>query len=211
VRPIFRSRLYAIADAAGRSMLGHRELARLLLDAGAPLLQLRIKDAATATMVELARDLRQMTAAVGAMFIVNDRADVAKLVGADGVHLGQDDLPVAAARQLLGSQAIIGLSTHNQAQVMAAQSSGADYLGFGPIFATTTKANPDAVQGTESLRQACRISRLPVVAIGGIRADTAAEVLAAGAAAVAIIGDLVGAADPAARARALMAACDNPP
>lgn len=140
-----------------------------------------------------ARMARKVTSEVGALLIVNDRLDIALAAGADGVHLGQDDLPLARARELvsrmnLASPFLIGVSTHNRDQVIEAVRGGADYLGFGPIFATSTKLNPDPVQGIAGLREAVAAAHdIPVVAIGGITPDTAADVAAAGAAAACCI------------------------
>jgi thiamine-phosphate pyrophosphorylase len=188
------SPLYAIVDPldTGRDPI---ELARAMLAGGARLLQLRLKDVTTAELVAVASRLRDMTAAVGATFIVNDRADVARVVGADGVHVGRDDLPVAAARAFLGPGLLIGHSTHSEAQAEEATGGGADYLSVGPIFATTSKRNPDAVVGCARLAALRPHIAEPVVAIGGIDATNAAQVLAAGADAVAVISALVRAPD----------------
>ena len=198
----FSDPLYLIADAAGgRDAVA---LAEAILAGGAALLQLRAKDAATAELVALARAIKARTDAAGARLIINDRADVARLVGAAGVHLGQDDLPPAAARAILGPAAVIGFSTHSQEQVAAALRDGAiDYLAFGPIYATTSKRGADPAQGLVALSAVRARCALPLVAIGGIDASTVADVLAAGADAVAVIGAVAGAADPAAALRAL--------
>jgi thiamine-phosphate pyrophosphorylase len=188
------SRLYVIIDPldTGRDPL---DLARAVLAGGARLLQLRMKATATGDLLATATAIRDLTAAAGATFIVNDRADVARACGADGVHLGQDDLPVAAARAVLGPGPLIGLSTHSETQLAEARSAGADYLAFGPIFATTSKSTADPVLGYERLRAARTLSTLPLIAIGGITAATAPAVLAAGADAVAIIGAIMRAPD----------------
>lgn len=163
------------------------------------IIQLRLKHAATGPFVEAAKAWKAALAGTGCPFIVNDRVDVAMLAGADGVHLGQDDLPVAEARKLL-PEAILGLSTHTPEQAAAAQSLDLDYLALGPIFATATKDDPDPVVGVEALREVCAASRLPVVAIGGITSENAPECLAAGAKAVCVASDLAGAGDAAQRA-----------
>jgi thiamine-phosphate pyrophosphorylase len=207
MRPVnLSSRLYAIIDTLGDSERSPTALAQAVLDGGGRLLQLRMKNATTAQLVATARQVKALTDQYGAQLIINDRADVARLVDAAGVHLGQEDLPVSAARQLLGPGKLIGLSTHSLAQAQAAQQEDvADYLGFGPIFATQSKAQVDAPQGIERLREVCTRVRCPIVAIGGITAVTAARVLAAGASAVAIIGDIVRAADVRAKVRTLVA------
>ena len=188
------SRLYLIVDPldGGRDPVA---LARAMLSGGARLLQLRLKSATTRELLAAAHAIRELTAAAGATFIVNDRADVARACGADGVHLGQDDLPIEAARQVLGAAAIVGFSTHSETQLAAACARGADYLAFGPIYATTSKSNADPVLGCERVRAARALTTGPLVAIGGITAATAPAVLDAGADAVAVIGALVRAPD----------------
>ncbi|MFN8626995.1 MAG: thiamine phosphate synthase [Candidatus Binatia bacterium] len=191
----FPHRLYPIVDTLGEPRLSHVELAQAMLDAGVRLLQLRVKDTPTGRYVEIARAVKAAADRVGALLIVNDRCDIARLVDAAGVHLGQDDLPVANARALLGPHKIVGLSTHNAAQVEAAVRAGmVNYIGFGPIFPTASKARADPAQGLEGLRR-LRHDALPLVAIGGITARTTPDVLAAGADAVAMIGDIVRAHD----------------
>lgn len=205
----FRSRFYPILDPLGRGDRTHLALAQAALGAGARLVQLRGKNLSTRELIEVARSLRPVVHAAGAQWIINDRVDVARLVDADGVHLGVTDLPVADARRILGPEAIIGLSTHSPEQVAEAQPLPIDYIGYGPVFATASKENPDPVQGIDALRQACATSALPVVAIGGIRQDNLAEVLAAGAAAVAVIGAFALAADPARASAEMLAQCDG--
>lgn len=202
------SRLYAIVDPldTGRDPI---TLTRALLAGGARLLQLRLKTTATGALLHVAEAVRDLTAAVGATFIVNDRADVARACGADGVHLGQDDLPIAAARAVLGADAIVGFSTHSETQLAAARRHGADYLAFGPIYATTSKSAADPVLGCERLGAARRLTTAPLVAIGGITAATAPDVLAAGADAVAIIAALVRAPDVERATAELLALIDR--
>jgi thiamine-phosphate diphosphorylase len=184
-------------------------LARALLASGARVLQVRIKPERPATAGELVRAgrmARRVCTEHGAALVINDRIDVALAVGADGVHLGQTDLPLAAARSIAG-RLWIGISTHDVAQVRAARDGGADYLGYGPVFATATKRNPDAVQGVAALRAAvAEAGGIPVVAIGGITPGHAASVYAVGASAICAIGAVTGAADVTAAGRAL--ACD---
>jgi thiamine-phosphate diphosphorylase len=184
------SRLYLIVDPldTGRDPV---ELARGMLAGGARLLQLRLKRIPTGTLLETALRIRELTARAGATFIVNDRVDVARAAAADGVHLGQEDLPVAAARRLLGPAPLIGFSTHSEAQLDAAHAGGADYLALGPIFATTSKSAADPVIGCARLRAVRPRVAAPLVAIGGITATPACEVLAAGADAVALIAAVV--------------------
>ena len=182
-------------------------LAHALVDpsrAGARILQVRLKTADTATLVRVCRMARSVTRAHGAALVVNDRLDVALAVGADGVHLGQTDLPVVDARRI--SRLAIGLSTHNLDQVRDAIRSGVDYIGFGPVFPTATKPDPDPVQGIAGLAAAVAESTIPVVAIGGITPATAPQVAATGAAAACVIGAITSAPDPAAAGRQIGAA-----
>jgi thiamine-phosphate pyrophosphorylase len=191
--------VYAIADgSAGRPVL---DLVSAFVRGGAAAVQLRLKDVGTGEFIRLARAARGICG--GSLFFINDRADIARLVEADGLHLGQDDLPLAEAREIVGPHTIIGISTHSNDEIDAAQA--ADYIGFGPIFATQSK--PGAIlpppHGIEGLRKAVKRSKIPVVAIGGITARTAADVYAAGAHCVAAIAELCKAPDPEAAVRSL--------
>jgi thiamine-phosphate pyrophosphorylase len=199
--------LYGMVDLSPGSAPAGR-LARALLEGGARVLQVRMKGASAAAMLAVLDELRPLARSRGATLIVNDRVDVALAGGADGVHLGQDDLPLAAARRI-APHLVIGVSTHSELQAAAAEREGADYIGFGPIFATTSKARPDRVVGVAVLRDVCARVRLPVVAIGGILPEHAREVAAAGAAAAAIIGGVSRAADPVAAARTVGQAFDG--
>jgi len=188
------SGFYAVLDRDDEA------LARALVSV-ARVLQVRIKPGDAADIVRVARMARRVCDEAGAKLVVNDRIDIALAVGADGVHLGQTDLPLADARRIAPTLAI-GVSTHDLAQVRAA--AGADYLGYGPVFATRTKANPDPVQGLEALRAAVDAARgTPVVAIGGITPADAASVYATGAAAICAISAVNGAPDVVAAARAM--------
>jgi thiamine-phosphate pyrophosphorylase len=164
------------------------ELARTLVGAGgAKILQVRLKPGTADEQLRLARLAREICNAHGALLIVNDRIDVAIAAGADGVHLGQTDVPLAEARKL-APKLIIGVSTHDLAQVHAAVAGGADYLGYGPVYATRTKLHPDPVQGLVALRAAVTAAgEIPIVAIGGITPTHAQDVYAAGAAAICAI------------------------
>ena len=196
--------LYAIVDPLD----GERApaaLAALLLSGGARLLQLRLKPACSRDLLAAAERIRPLAHAAGALFLVNDRPDVARAVEADGVHLGQDDLPVAAARRVLGPGRMIGVSTHDVDEARAAATAGADYVAVGPIYATTSKEHPLPPQGLELIRAVRAAVPCPIVAIGGITAETAPLVRAAGADAVAMIAALVRAADPAAAVREALA------
>ncbi|MDB4970689.1 MAG: thiamine-phosphate diphosphorylase [Myxococcales bacterium] len=180
-------------------------LARALLDGGARIMQLRMKGATAAALAAVCDELRPLCRARDVLFIVNDRLDVALAGGADGVHLGQDDLPLAAAKRVAPAGFAIGVSTHNEAQARAAAEGGADYIAFGPCFPTSSKVDPDPVVGLAALRAICALP-LPVVAIGGITLDTVGDVVRAGAYAAAIIRAVNSAPDVAAAARAVTSA-----
>lgn len=194
--------LYGMVDLPP-SGEGGTALARALIAGGARVLQLRMKGAEAAPMLAAAGQLRSLCSAEGVTFIVNDRLDVALICQADGVHLGQDDLPLAAARQIAPPGFLIGISTHTLEQARAA--AAADYIGFGPCFPTATKLNPDPVVGLEALREVCRLP-VPVVAIGGIALDAVPAVARAGATAAAVIRAVNGAAEITAAARAVQSA-----
>ena len=197
--------LYAIVDPldTARDPLA---LAQALLAGGARLLQLRLKEAPAGELLAVAAAVQRLARAQGARFLVNDRPDVARAVEADGVHLGQDDLPVAAARRVLGPGLLVGVSTHDLGQARAAAAAGADYVAIGPIYATTSKENALTPRGLELVRVVrAALPTTTLVAIGGITAETAPAVRAAGADAVAVIGALTRAPDIAAAVRALLA------
>jgi thiamine-phosphate pyrophosphorylase len=176
---------------------------------GATAFQLREKTLPDAELIARARDVRRWTRQVNALFIVNDRPDIARLVGADGVHLGQDDLPVADARRIVGPDTLIGVSTHSVAQVRKAVLDGADYLGVGPTFPSRTKAF-DAFPGLAFVREAAAETSLPAFALGGIGPDNVQDVVAAGLRRVAVSSTIAAADDPEAVARVLRAALDGP-
>jgi thiamine-phosphate pyrophosphorylase len=183
--------------------------ARLLAEAGVRIIQYRAKHAAAGELLRVARRLSALAAPHAFRLVMNDRADIAALAGAGGVHVGQDDLPVEAARRICGPECWVGVSTHTLEQVRAAAATSADYIAVGPVFATTTKANPEHVVGVEFVRQARRMTEKPLVAIGGITAERAAEVYAAGANSLAVAGDLAAAPDLAARVRAYLRAAEQ--
>jgi len=160
------------------------------LDAGARILQFRHKLQWTREVFEQAERIATQCRDRGTVFVVNDRADMAKLLHA-GLHVGQDDLPPRDARALLDTEALLGYSTHNPQQLQNAGAQPADYLAIGPIFSTASKQNPDPVVGLDGLRQCRLLATRPLVAIGGITRETAAGVFAAGADTVAVIGDLL--------------------
>ncbi len=163
--------------------------ARQLAEAGVQLMQLRDKRGSSRKIHEQARELMSLQSS-GVRIIVNDRPDIAAIAGAAGVHVGQDDLPVEDARKICRPPLWVGVSTHNLNQLREADATSADYIAVGPIFPTSTKENPDPVVGLDLLRAARQLTRKPLVAIGGITVDSAAEVFAAGADSVAVIKDL---------------------
>jgi thiamine-phosphate pyrophosphorylase len=188
--------LYPITDR-NLSGLSHAEQVFQLAGAGAKLVQLRDKSISPLEFFEQAQTAMKVARECGVKLIINDRVDIAKAVKADGVHLGQNDLPPNAARQLLGPDALIGFSTHNLMQAKTASEFPVDYIAIGPIFSTSTKADPDEPIGLEQLRQVRNtIGSIPLVAIGGITLETYESVLIAGANAVSVIGDIWDASQP---------------
>ena len=206
-------RLYAIvdADACARAGRAPVDVAGAFLRGGVRLLQVRAKAAAGGDLLALVDAVAALAQPSGAAVIVNDRVDVAGAASV-GVHVGQDDLPPAVARRLLGPAALVGCSTHTPAQLEAALAAPVSYVAYGPVFATASKAAADPVVGVDGVRAAARAAAtagVPLVAIGGITLATAPEVIGAGAAAVAVIGDLVTADEPPeARARRFLMALD---
>ena len=193
-------RLYVILDA-GLVQGSVQSIARQLVSAGVRLLQYRAKGVSAREVLETAKQLAQMARAEGTSLFVNDRPDLAYLAGADGVHVGQDDLSVEQTRAIVGQDRWVGVSTHNREQFEAAAATSADYIAIGPIFQTTSKANPDPVVGTGLLRELRPLTKKPIVAIGGIRLERAAELIEAGANSVAVISDILRAEDPVQQAR----------
>jgi thiamine-phosphate pyrophosphorylase len=184
--------VYPILDSGSLEARGFSltRAAAALLEGGAGILQLRHKRHWGRAVFDDAREIARMCQGAGALFIVDDRADIAMLLDA-GLHVGQDDLPPRDARRLLGSDAVIGFSSHNVRQVSAAGGEPVDYVAFGPLFVTASKRNPDPVTGIEALKECRALVEKPLVAIGGITRETAQAVWAAGADAVAAIGDLL--------------------
>lgn len=182
--------------------LDHVAIARAALRGGADMIQLRDKTADLRRLLPQARAIQALCRSQGATFIVNDRLDLALAAGADGLHVGQEDLPAEAARRLLGPGRILGVSTHNREQAEAAMAAQADYLGFGPMFPTGTKDTGYAPRGLEELRAVRGAVSLPILAIGGITLERVAELIAAGATAPAVISAVVAAPDIAAAAAA---------
>lgn len=184
---------------SGRRNTG--DAAQELLAAGVTWVQYRDKRGSSREVYENCRQISEWVRQAGGIFIVNDRADIARAVEASGVHVGQEDLPVELARRVVGWDKCVGCSTHLLAQVQQADRSSADYIAFGPVFATQSKERPDPLVGLEGLREARRATRKPLVAIGGITLENARAAIQAGADSVAVIQDLMGAADIGARAK----------
>lgn len=203
-RPKCDLRLYVVLDpalAGGRSLL---DIARQAIAGGATMLQLRDKQSADRAILQTATALGQLCRAAGVPFIVNDRVDIAWAAEADGVHLGHDDLPPAIARELLGERALIGMSAGNPQELHAALPAQPDYLGVGPMYATRTKDDAGAPVGPDMLRTLRALApAVPLVGIGGITAQNAAEVIAAGADGIAVVSAVVAAQDVKAATRAL--------
>lgn len=215
--------LYAILSAeplSFRSAEYAAQFAVMLAKAGVGIIQYRNKNATARALLKVSSRISQALAGHDVRFIVNDRADIARLAGAGGVHVGQDDLPVDGARAVCqkiispsdgatSGNFWVGVSTHTLEQVRSAAATSADYIAIGPIFATTTKQNHEPSVGIDFIRQARQLTNKPLVAIGGITVTTAEEVFRAGADSVAVARDLVSAADPAARATEYLAIAKN--
>ena len=193
-------RLYVILDAALITSPA-RDFALRLAEVGVRLLQYRNKSAPALRYLDSSRELAESLVPRGVSFFVNDRPDVAFLASATGVHVGQDDLDAEQARRVIGPDKLVGVSTHNLEQFERAAAGSADYIAVGPVFNTSTKANPDPVVGLDLLRSVRRLTDKPIVAIGGITLERAASAIEAGADSVAVISGILSASDPAQRAR----------
>jgi thiamine-phosphate pyrophosphorylase len=190
--------VYPIVDASLVPPERAAALVAALAGAGARILQLRAKDVPDGVLASTARDAAAAAHREGALLIVDDRPDVALIAGADGVHVGQEDLDPADVRRLLGPRALIGVSAHDRPQALRGAAGGADYVAIGPVFPTRTKARPDPVVGVQLVREARALLAAPLVAIGGITAANARAVADAGADGLAVISAVCGAPDPAA-------------
>ncbi len=189
-------RLYLVTD---RNLCNSRpldEVVALAVKGGAGMVQLREKAISTRDFVELALKIKRITYPLGIPLIINDRIDVALAAKADGVHIGQSDMPYGMARKLMGPDAVIGLSVESMDEVMEAQDFAVDYLGVSPVFATPTKTDTKVEWGLEGITKIKEISRHPLVAIGGINSRNAVRVVAAGADCVAVVSDICSASDP---------------
>lgn len=198
--------LYAIADTACIPIEDIPAAAGLIIKAGCKLIQLRAKGVSDAEFLRAAQDVRSLTSASGAIFIVNDSIDIALKSAADGLHVGQSDIDLTQARAALGEDAIIGVSTHNTQEATEAEAGGADYISFGPIFPTRTKPDADRPKGTTALTEIRKTVSLPIVAIGGITEENAPAVMRSGADACAIISDILYLKDISSKTVAIIAA-----
>jgi len=195
MKPKFDLRVYVLTDAGLSRGRSHYDVIAAAIRGGATMVQYREKSASTKKMIEEARQLRDLCRAQRVAFIVNDRVDVAVAVDADGVHVGQDDMPAAFARKIIGAEKILGVSAENEAQTRLAITDGADYLGVGAIFATATKPDVGKPIGLDGTEKIARISTIPIVGIGGINAANATSVIRAGAVGISVISAIVSADD----------------
>jgi len=192
-------RLCVITDEVLSGGRSHIDIAQAALKGGAGVIQLRDKQASSRKLYDCAVKIHQLTTAAGATFIVNDRLDIALASGAEGLHIGQEDIPAPIARKLLGSDKILGVSARTLEEAVQAEREGADYIGLGPIFeARGSKSDAGEPVGLELIRVVHNSVKIPLIAIGGINLTNAAEVISAGAAGVAVISAVVGARDVAA-------------
>jgi thiamine-phosphate pyrophosphorylase len=201
--PLVLPPLYAILDPEQIKARHGSSVLHQLLDGGAGIIQLRAKRMDPRDFFKLAGEARALAHGRGCRLVVNDRVDIALACGADGVHLGQDDLPLGPARKLMAGK-IVGISTHSVEQAREAERGGADYIGFGPMFGTATKDTGYAARGIDMLRAVRAAVSIPIVAIGGIKEENIAQVWQAGADSAAIISDILGADDVAAKVRRIL-------
>lgn len=201
-------RVHVLTDVVLQARFSHVELARRALAGGADAVQFREKGGSTRELIGVARELAALCRGAGAVFIVNDRVDVALAAEADGVHLGQSDFPIALARRLLGERRIIGGSATTLEEARWCVEEGADYVGFGPVYSTGSKADAAPAQGLGVLREVASAVPVPVVAIGGIGIGNAPEVVRAGAHGVAVISAVCCQEDPAEATRRLLDALE---
>lgn len=205
-------RTYLVTQASLSDDRSTVEIVRAAIDGGIDVVQLREKETSARSRYELGLELRELTAAAGVDLIVNDRVDIAQAIDADGVHVGQSDLPVGAARDLLGPDAIVGCSTSTVAEAREAEAEGADYLGVGAVYGTSSKDVDDSKDGIgpERIAEIAGAVSIPIVGIGGITADNAGPVVEAGATGVAVISEITAARDPRAATESLAAAVETP-
>ncbi len=196
---------HVITDTTTQTQFTHYQLAEMAIKGGADTIQFRQKTGTTRQLVETVQGLQSICRRCGIPLIVNDRADIALSACTAGVHFGQDDLPIAIGRRIFPQKTIIGASARTQEQLLQAVADGADYIGFGPIYRTFSKPDAESPRGLEALRKMSEIANCPVIAIGGITADTAYEVIRAGAHGVAVISAVCAQPDPALATRQFLA------
>lgn len=204
-------KLHIITDFAFQQDYSHAELARLAIQGGAETIQFRQKHGSFRDILASAIEVQRVCKELSTTLIINDRIDIAMAVGADGVHLGQLDMPAQLARHILGPDAIIGITTPTLGLAIKAHKDGADYVGFGPVYPTKSKSNPVAVQGIQTLKLFCQGSPLPVIAIAGITAERTPEVFAAGAHGIAVMTAVSLASQPAMEVRNFVQAIEGKP
>lgn len=207
--PLTLPPLYAILDPEQTRGRAPEAVLSQLLDGGVKILQLRVKSMLPREFLTLARAVRAQTQAAGCVLIINDRVDIALACDAEGVHLGQEDLPLVAGRKLMGRKTV-GISTHDVDQARDAERNGADYIGFGPMFGSATKDTGYSARGVEMLKQIRDAVKIPIVAIGGINEQNVQQAWQAGANSAAIISDILGAEDVFAKTKRIVAARLNP-
>jgi thiamine-phosphate pyrophosphorylase len=196
-------RFHVLTDICLQSRFSHVELAKLAIAGGADTIQFRQKEGATRQMIRVAEEMRDLCQRAGVTFIINDRVDVAIASHADGVHLGRDDFPIPLARKLLGEKAIIGGSAGTVEEAQKCRLEGADYIGFGPVYPTTSKEDAGPAAGLGSLKQIVESIPLPIIAIGGIAVNNASPLIQAGVHGIAVISAVCCQQDPAEAARCL--------
>ena len=201
--------LHVITDTTLQSKFTHPQLAELAIQGGADTIQFRHKNGTTRELIQIAQQMQTVCASHNVPLIVNDRADIALAVGASGTHFGQDDMPVAIGRKILSTETIIGASARTEEKILEAITEGADYIGFGPIYQTSSKPDAETPKGLERLQRMCEIAKCPVIAIGGITLQTAAEVIYAGAHGIAVISAVCSQPDPLAATQDLMNEIQN--
>ena len=197
--------LHVITDTTLQSRFTHAQLTESAIQGGADTVQFRHKNGTTRELIEIAQQMQAICTEYDVPLIINDRADIALAVGANGTHFGQDDMPVTIGRKILPAETIIGASARTEEKILEAISEGADYIGFGPIYQTSSKPDAEKPKGLDRLRRMCEIAKCPVIAIGGITMQTAAEVIRAGGAhGIAVISAVCGQPDPLAATKSLM-------
>lgn len=206
---VFIPPLYPIIDSFLTPAADIEKTATDIMDGGAKILQLRAKKLSSKEFLETARIIRKITKDRGAVFIVNDRVDIALMTDADGVHLGQDDLPVREARRLLGNDKIIGYSTHNMREARVAKKLPVDYISFGPIFPTETKEDAQTPKGIKGLSEVRKAVNIPIVAIGGITETNLIYVLKEGADSAAMISEILTVKDISKKVNRLISVADK--